>query len=148
MREAGLDERWALLARRLEEIEDRLRDKAEQRQQAAARRHHLESVALATDRLASLVAARAQTLEAAWAEVRERRRLQQEAVRARAERLDGLRRDRSGAERNLAELRERTQRTDLEEAEARMRLEAAVESVRRDLDREPAATPCYGEGGG
>jgi len=145
VREAGLDERWALLARRLEEIEDRLRDKAEQRQQAAARRHHLESVALATDRLASLVADRAQTLEAAWAEVRERRRLQQEAVRARAERLDGLRRDRSGAERNLAELRERTQRTDLEEAEARMRLEAAVESVRRDLDREPAAAveaPC------
>src|SRR5437588_450840 len=87
VREAGLDERWALLARRLEEIEDRLRDKAEQRQQAAARRHHLESVALATDRLASLVADRAQTLEAAWAEVRERRRLQQEAVRARAERL-------------------------------------------------------------
>jgi chromosome segregation protein len=145
VRRAGLDERRALLARRLEEIEDRLRDKAEQRLQAAARRQQLEGVAVATERLAALVTDRAATLEAAWAEVRERRRQQQEAVRARAEQLDGLRRERSAAERRLSELRERAQRLELEEAEARLRLESAVESLRRDLDREPEAAreaPC------
>ena len=145
VRRAGLEERRALLARRLEEIEERLRDKTEQRQQAAARRRQLEGVATAVERLTALVADRALTLDSAWAEVKERRRLQHEATRARAERLDGLRRERSTAERRLAELRERTQRLELDEAEARLRLEAAVESVRRDLDREPEAArdaPC------
>ena len=102
-------------------------------------------MATAVERLTALVADRALTLDSAWAEVKERRRLQHEATRARAERLDGLRRERSTAERRLAELRERTQRLELDEAEARLRLEAAVESVRRDLDREPEAArdaPC------
>ncbi|HMC51993.1 MAG TPA: hypothetical protein VKI64_04455, partial [Acidimicrobiales bacterium] len=145
VRAAGLEERRVLLARRLEEIEDRLRDKTEQRQEAAARRHRLEGVAIATDRLAALVADRAETLESAWADLRERRRRQLEAVRARAERLDGLRRDRGVAERRLAELRERAQRVEVEEAEARLRLESAVDGLRRDLDREPEAArqaPC------
>ena len=60
-------------------------------------------------------------------------------MRAVAQRLDDLRRSRTATERELDESRERSRRTEIEEAEARMRLEAAVEGVRRDLDTEPEA---------
>jgi chromosome segregation protein len=49
------------------------------------------------------------------------------------------------AEKQLAELRERAQRVELEEAELKVRLEGVVESIRRDLDCEPDAAvgaPC------
>src|SRR5439155_22078443 len=59
--------------------------------------------------------------------------------RAAGERLDGLRRERVAAERTLEEVREKLRRAELDEAEARLRLEAAVESVRRELDCEPGA---------
>src|SRR5205823_841303 len=48
-----------------------------------------------------------------------------------------VRAERSAAERRLEEVRERARRTELDEAEARMRLEAAVETVRREFDCEP-----------
>src|SRR5439155_18705687 len=59
--------------------------------------------------------------------------------RAAGERLDGLRRERVAAERTLEEVREKLRRAELDEAEARLRLEAAVESVRRELDCAPDA---------
>src|SRR5207248_1329018 len=43
----------------------------------------------------------------------------------------------SDATRGLEEVRERSRRAELEEAEARMRLEAAVETLRREQDCEP-----------
>src|SRR5690606_35976017 len=55
------------------------------------------------------------------------------------------RRDRSAAERELAEVRERAQRIEIDEAEARLRLETAIESLRTDLEVEPdeaVAAPC------
>ena len=67
------------------------------------------------------------------------RRRQSDEVRAVATRLDNARRGRHEAERQLEELRERVRRVDVEEAEARMRLEAAVEMIRRDLEVEPEA---------
>ncbi|NCZ71611.1 MAG: chromosome segregation protein SMC, partial [Actinobacteria bacterium] len=68
----------------------------------------------------------------------EQRRRQSDEVRALATRLDEMRRSRSGAERELEEVRERSRRTEVEEAEVKMRLEATVETLRRDLDVEPA----------
>jgi chromosome segregation protein len=65
------------------------------------------------------------------------RRRQSDEVRAVATRLDNARRGRHEAEQQLEELRERVRRVDVEEAEARMRLEAAVEMIRRDLEVEP-----------
>jgi len=65
------------------------------------------------------------------------RRRQSDEVRAVATRLDNARRGRHEAETELEELRERVRRVDVEEAEARMRLEAAVEMIRRDLEVEP-----------
>jgi chromosome segregation protein len=65
------------------------------------------------------------------------RRRQSDEVRAVAARLDNARRGRHESEQQLEELRERVRRVDVEEAEARMRLEAAVEMIRRDLEVEP-----------
>ncbi len=48
-----------------------------------------------------------------------------------------MRVQRTGAEKQLAELRERASRLEVEEAEIRLRLEQAIESVRRDFDCEP-----------
>ena len=76
-------------------------------------------------------------IDASLAELREKRQRQSEAQRATAERLDGLRRERVDAERALEELRERAQRAELEAQELKLRLEAATETLRRDLDCEP-----------
>jgi len=54
-----------------------------------------------------------------------------------AVRLDGLRRTRGEAELRLTEGRERLQRVQLEQTETSVRVEAAVEAMRRDLDVEP-----------
>jgi chromosome segregation protein len=67
------------------------------------------------------------------------------------QRLDALRNERAEAERQLTDLREQLNRVELEEAETRMRLEAAVENLRREFDCEPevaiaAATPELPEG--
>ena len=51
--------------------------------------------------------------------------------------LDGLRAERGAAEQQLVELRERAGRLEIEEAEIRLRLEQAIENVRREFDCEP-----------
>jgi chromosome segregation protein len=55
----------------------------------------------------------------------------------RVERLGALRRERAGIEQQLAELSERRQRCEIEQAESRVRAEAAVEALRRELDLTP-----------
>jgi len=85
------------------------------------------------------VANRLAALDGALARLRRRRQQQSEAAAAAASRLDAARAARSAAERRLEEVRERARRAELEEAEARMRLEAAVETVRREFDCEPDA---------
>jgi chromosome segregation protein len=75
----------------------------------------------------------------------ERRRAQSEVARARAAELDRLRRERSELERSLEGVRERLGRIELSDAETRVRIEAAVETLRRDLDVDPdtaIATEC------
>ena len=72
-------------------------------------------------------------------ELQEIRRRQSDEVRAIAARLDEARRSRAEAERQLDELRERARRVELDEAEVRLRLEGAVEALRRDHDIEPDA---------
>jgi chromosome segregation protein len=139
VRAAGLEERRALLSRRLAEVEQRLERNVAQREDAAAKRVRLEAVAVATARLEAAVASRLGTVEQELAGLREARRQQHERLRASVDRLEQLRRERSTAERQLVELRERAQRAEIDEAEIRMRLESAVELVRRDFDCEPEA---------
>jgi chromosome segregation protein len=81
----------------------------------------------------------------------ERRRRQSQRVLDLSARLDELRAARSAAERDLDETRERGRRTEIDEAEARLRLESAVEMLRHDFDVEPdaaeaAAAPVLADG--
>ena len=139
VRNAGLIERKHSLERRLEETERRLAADTEARAEAAVHRVKVERALGAIDRLAALVDRHRRTVEAELATLQEQRRRQSDEVRAIAHRLDELRRARQAAERQLDEQRERTRRTEIDEAEVRMRLEAAIDALRRDLDVEPEA---------
>jgi chromosome segregation protein len=145
VRAAGLVERRAMTARRLREVEERLRRNVTERDQAGTRREKAQQAAEVTDRLLGFVRDREEAVNAALSRLREARRAESEAIRARTDRLEQLRRERSAAERQLAEIRERTNRVELDDTESRLRLEGLTESIRRDLDCEPEsvrAAPC------
>jgi chromosome segregation protein len=137
VRAAGIEERRAILGRRLGDVEARLAGSATDREKAALRRTRLDVAALATARLAKFVGSRVVVLERALEALREARRHEAEALRGSTEQLDHLRRERAGVERELSALRESSSRADLEEAELRTRLEVLTETVRRELDCEP-----------
>ncbi|WP_426573203.1 chromosome segregation protein SMC [Aquihabitans sp. McL0605] len=137
VRAAGLDERRQFLKNRAAELDERLSKHAVEREQAEGRRVELDRRATATGRLRAYVASRLEVVEGELQGLRDRRRRQSEATREVSARLDGLRKERQAAERDLTELRERVQRVELDDAEIRLRLETAVEALRRDLDCEP-----------
>ncbi len=134
---AGLEERRAFLTRRRAEVEERLRRFVDERADAGARRVRLEDDARALDELARVLQARADELERILVGLRERRARQSALTREATSRLERLRRERQAAERRLAEVRERQQRAEVEQAETTLRVEAAVEALRRDLEIEP-----------
>ena len=83
--------------------------------------------------------------ERALDELREQRRERSASTRATAARLDELRKERLEAEQALSQVRERSHRVEADRTEVRLRLEAATEQVRRDLECEPdqaVATEC------
>jgi chromosome segregation protein len=137
VRAAGLVERRRVLSERLMEVERRLTGHADERQQAAERRRRLEADAVAVERLLGVVSGAQLELDQALRELRDRHRLQIEAVRAGGERLETLRRERSAAEHELAAHRSRLQKIELELAEASIRRDAVVESLHRELNCEP-----------
>jgi chromosome segregation protein len=137
VRLAGLRERDQFLRQRIEEGEAKLGANSEARQEAASRRQKVERTIEAIDRLSALVEAHRSVTETRLTELHEIRRRQSDEVRAVAARLDQSRRDRHAAEQELEASRERARRVDLEETEVRMRLEAAVETLRRELEVEP-----------
>ena len=139
VRTVAVTERRLFLAGRLREVESRLEGAAAERAAAETRRLELDRTQTALDRLSALVASRSEIIETRLADFRERRRRQSEAARQVASTLDGLRRRRADEERALTEQRERLQRSEIELAETEMRIEAAVEALRRDLDCEPEA---------
>ena len=139
VRVAGLREREQFLKQRASDTERRLEVDSAARLEAGTRRSKIEAALVAVGLLSDLVETHRASTEARLAELHEMRRRQSDEVRAVATRLDNARRGRHEAERQLEELRERVRRVDVEEAEARMRLEAAVEMIRRDLEVEPEA---------
>ena len=139
VRTAQHETRRAELTRRRTDVDERLTRHASERAEAEQRRMQLDDLAMHTGRLAVFVQDRLALVEGELARMRERRRQQSEAARAASERLEGLRRQRAESTRELEEVRERSRRAELEEAESRMRLEAAVETLRRELDCEPEA---------
>ena len=137
VRVAGLREREQFLKQRASDTERRLEVDSAARLEAGARRQKIEAALVAVGLLSDLVETHKASTEVRLAELHELRRRQSDEVRAVATRLDSARRGRHEAEQQLEELRERVRRVDVEEAEARMRLEAAVEMIRRDLEVEP-----------
>ncbi len=137
VRNAGLRERRTFLERRLEETERRLAADVAARAEAAERRVKIERALEAIERLSALVEAHRLTIETELARLQELRRRQTDEVRALTQHLDASRRARTVAEKELEETRERLQRVEIETAEVRLRLEGAVEALRRDLDTEP-----------
>ncbi len=137
MRAATVGERRQFLTQRLGAVEDRLERSAAERDAARERREHLDRQAVALDRLGAVAAAVHAQAEERLGELRERRRRQSEAARAVAAELDALRKQRAGVERELTGVRERLQRAVVDRAEVRLRIEAATEALRRDLDCEP-----------
>ena len=145
VRAAGLDERRTMTVSRLREVEERLERNVAERAEAATRRRQAELALAVTDRLLAIVRNREPHLDLVLSRLRDARRAESAAIKDRTERLEELRRQRSSAERQLTETREKSARAELDETEGRMRLEGLTESVRRDLDCEPEAlrqAPC------
>ena len=145
VRANGLADRRGYLRARLGELDERLSRNLAERADAEGRRLDLERRAGLVAALAGVVDGHRSWLDAVLGDLRERKRAQSEAVRAKAAHLDGLRQRRGDAERRLGELREQTQRAELEAQEVELRAEASVASIRRELDAEPEAAlvaPC------
>jgi chromosome segregation protein len=134
---ARLRERGELLDRRLADVERRLEDNRRERDGAATRRQRLDGQLGAIDRLAAVATAHLGRLDGQLEGLRDRRRRQSAAARAAADELEGLRRRRSALDGELEAARDAAGRLDVEEAEATLRLETAIDIVRIELDSEP-----------
>ncbi len=137
VRAAGVEERRRYVTERLEQVTERLSRNLAERDEAARRRVELEARAEATDRLTAFVGERVAVIDANLALLRDERRRQSDEARDVTTRLDALRTERSATERRLEEVRARVQKAEIADAEARLRLEAATETLRHDLDAEP-----------
>jgi chromosome segregation protein len=151
VRGAAIDERRTFLGRRLADVEARLAARPDEEAAARRRRASLEGRQAVVAELETRLRSRAGEVDALAERLRQRRREQSEAAREAGRTLDALRKERSTAERSLTEVREHISRLEIEEAELRLRIETATETVRRDFDCEPdaaiaAPAPEVGEG--
>ena len=134
---AGMEERRRLLTAQRGDIERRLSQMAQARSEAASRREAVDMRLAVVDQLLGLVAQRAQESGRHLEDLRRRRAQESEAARAAARQLEDLRSQRAQAEARLRQCRERDRSAEIELAEAGIRLEAAVDRCRRELDCEP-----------
>jgi chromosome segregation protein len=137
VRAAGVEERRRYVESRRSQIDERLEHLQVESAAAADRRSELEARLVALRRLSGVVESLAGVVAANVAELREERRVQSEAARSASELLEGLRAERTAAESELESVRGRSQQLEVADAEARMRLEAATESLRADHDCGP-----------
>jgi chromosome segregation protein len=137
VRAAQIEERRSSFQARLAEVDTRLERNQAAAQEAAMRREGLDARARVLRGLAQGCANSLAAVEKRLVVLREERRAQSEAQRQVSVALDGLRRERTEVERTLGETRERLQRVELELGEINLRIETAVETMRRDLDIDP-----------
>ncbi|MEQ8840415.1 MAG: chromosome segregation protein SMC [Acidimicrobiales bacterium] len=137
VRAAGLDERKTFLTGRLSEIDTRLERDAAERAAAGEQREMLDRKAAVLEALAAAVGTRTSVVDHRLGDVRERRRRQSEAAQQVTRELDGLRRARAEADKQLESLRVQSARAEVEEAELRTRLQGAVERLRAEHDIAP-----------
>ena len=130
VRAKAIADRRRFLGERLADIEARLgRHGATDHEAPEAR------LAIAND-LRRVLSAREAELDTWIESLRSERQRQSDEVRTIAAGLEQARTDRSGTEEELRELRDRHARRQIEEAEINVRLEGAIDALRRDLDVE------------
>ena len=137
LRVAAVEERRRGLTGRLDEVEARLVRHGEARQQAEERRVAFERRGNAYAAVERALGERIEILAEVHGRLRDQRRERSEAARAAAAQLDALRGRRTTAERTVGDARERRARVEIEEAEVRTKLDAAVEACQRDLEVDP-----------
>jgi chromosome segregation protein len=145
VRAAALVERRESLVARIAHLEERLTRHQDDRLIAERRHRELDARADVLDRLGRSAGTCLASIEAVLDVLRAARREQSERTRAITGRLEELRRERAAREKQLDEVRERLQRAEIADTETKLRLEAATESVRHELDSEPEtalAAPC------
>ncbi len=135
---AAVEERRAVLAARLGEVEVRL---AARDPETQARAEDQRVTLLSRDEALATLARRLAELRSGVDtlsdRLRDRRRRETEAARVSADQLDRLRTERRGLETELRAARERLSRIDVEQAEARLRLDTTIEGLRTEFDVEP-----------
>jgi len=130
VRTKAITDRRKFLNERLGDVEARLgRHSAETHEAPEAR------LAIANDLRKNLSGREAQ-LDTWIDSLRAQRQRQSDEVREIAAGLEAARKDRSATDNALRELRERQSTRQIEEAEINVRLEGAIETLRRDLDVE------------
>ncbi|MFV1989104.1 MAG: chromosome segregation protein SMC [Acidimicrobiales bacterium] len=139
VRAASLEASRVLLAARLSETERRLSGHGEQRQLAETRRHHVEAQMRTIDEMHNVVRSRSETIEEQLEAVRQLHRSQTDAARQGAQELDVLRTKRSHAEKRIEETVELMHRLDVDQTEAKVRMQASLELIRGELESDPEA---------
>ncbi len=145
VRVAAIEERRELLIARQGETETRLARLVNEREQARVRRVQIESSIAAVADLDAHLVGHQQVLDRWLGLLRAEQQAQSEAARRVSADLAQRRGDRSVAEKELIEVRERRGRLDLSDTEYRVKLEALTEALRRELDTDPEiamTTPC------
>ncbi|MHB1786194.1 MAG: coiled-coil domain-containing protein, partial [Acidimicrobiales bacterium] len=136
---AGLGERRAILGQRRAEVSQQLGRNRSRREEARSKRLEHEHALGVVDSLAAWLGKRMAFLESEVSSLDAELGEASDQARLRTTRLEELRRSRAESERLLSGARERIQRAEIEEAENRLRYEAASDVVRRELDVEPEA---------
>ncbi|MEY2397711.1 MAG: chromosome segregation protein [Actinomycetota bacterium] len=137
VRAGALEARRTGLLTRQADVEERLTRLAGDRAAVASRRESIEARIAVTGRIASEAGERAAWLSGFRDRLRAERDRHAAGRRETIDRLEALRRERTDAERRLNETRERVQRSELEAAEVRVRLDTVIETVRREHNLEP-----------
>jgi chromosome segregation protein len=137
VRAAGLEERRAVLSQRRRDVEARLERQRQERAGAEGKRAELARHGAAVARLGATLGERLGQVEQVLGRLRDERQAHATRTAALSGRLEELRRRRAATERELGATRERLQRAELDDAETRVRIEGAVDALRRELDCEP-----------
>jgi chromosome segregation protein len=138
-REAAVVERRSMLDARLAEVEERLARVGSGVTEVAGAIADLAARGQALRHIEGALAVHGEAVVTLHGRLEDARRARSTARQEASARLDALRSERSTLERELEELRERLHRVEIDEAETTMRLETALDAVRRDFDCEPEA---------
>lgn len=137
IRSSAIDEQREFLNGRSTDVTERLERHIEQEeatgQWTVEHRHEVVSG------LKTLVAERTGIVDGWLSALRAQRQRQSEEIQGIAAGLDALRAKRTATDKSLTELRERAGRSEIHDAELNVRLESAIETLRRELDVEPKA---------